>query len=399
MINQIQAPRVVSIGKLFAILIILVAASGCASFQPGQWYLHDTANKELADQAKNNWAPVQADLWQNLLKNQKITSDAELDAQRLLQASVATSHHIAMVNIPWKDVLSTLQTYKSKLIKQNQDLDIKKNKALENATEAGKRIAVLLQENATRDEAIKKASENIEAWEQKLQLFENAAKKFVRLQTDSPENADAFVKDIQQKALDIVSADDLKSLMPVGKLEDNPPGITLEILSLGADLAKAQLDREKAIQNRLHAEFALFATRKQEIKDAMQWITQAISELDAPLFKKQLDNTVFASIQNSLKANTSPNTEGFNLILQKCVLADDFYTLTDNTFVISEAALIHRYTIEDSAISAKQHEALITRGLDTLTAYHSGGITQEEINTILQAAQAIGLAVISAGVI
>ena len=60
---------------------------------------------------------------------------------------------------------------------------------------------------------------------------------------------------------------------------------------------------------------------------------------------------------------------------------------------------VHHYAIEDSAISAKEHEALIQRGLETLAVYHTGGITQEEINTILQAAQAIALAVISAGVI
>jgi hypothetical protein len=81
------------------------------------------------------------------------------------------------------------------------------------------------------------------------------------------------------------------------------------------------------------------------------------------------------------------------------VVADDLYILTDNTFKISIATFLHHYAMEESAISAKEHESLIQRGLEILAVYHAGGTTQDEINSILEAAQTVALAVISAGVI
>ena len=218
-------------------------------------------------------------------------------------------------------------------------------------------------------------------------------------QASEPENTQDFLKQVEEQATGIIGKEGISKLIPKEGIADKPPGITLEILTLGANLAKAQLEREKAIEERLQKEIKLFSNRKEEITRVLEWTNKAKVELGSEGFKNKLNETVLVSIQKSLTNNSTPSTEGLIRKLQSYVLADDLYTLTDNTYDFSKAALIHHYEIVDSAIAVKEREVLIQGGLETLAVYHNGGITQEEINSILQAAQAIALAVISAGVI
>ena len=156
---------------------------------------------------------------------------------------------------------------------------------------------------------------------------------------------------------------------------------------------------KNSIKNRLNAEIALFSKRETEIIEALEWVNKAITQIGSKGFKREQNTTVFQSIQKSLKNKAGFKTEVLIHKLQTYVLAEDLYTLSNNSFGVAKSALLHYYAIEDSAISAKEHEALLQRGLETLAVYHAGGITQEEINSILQAAQAVALGVISAGVL
>ncbi|MDO9149981.1 MAG: hypothetical protein Q7U33_01225, partial [Methylotenera sp.] len=238
-----------------------------------------------------------------------------------------------------------------------------------------------------------------------LDLFEKATHDFLLRQANESEqdgksvDTQDLLKELQKQATAIAGNKDLKKIIPKNGIIDRPPGVTLEILSLGSDLAKAQLDRAKMIGKRLQEENNLIDARQKEIATTLIWVKKSMPELNDVSLKSELNTTVFASIQKSLNIQTKPNTEALIKKLQKYVLADDLYTLNDNIYDISKAVLIHHYEIENSAISSKEREVLIQRGLETLVAYHNGGITQEEINTIIQAAQAVALAVISAGVI
>ena len=379
--------------------LMLISLYGCSAFRPDQWYLHNPAKKELADQAKSNWTPVKDNLWQGLLKNQQLTADAELQAQRLLQQSIVSSNHISMVNWTWSEMLENLIDHQNKLGVQNKTIEKEKKETLENATEAGKKIEALLNETKSRESAVKKAQENKDRWQKELEVFETASHDFLLQQASQPENTQDFLKQVEEQATGIIGKEGISKLIPKDGIAAKPPGVTLEILTLGADLAKAQLEREKAIEERLQKESALFDKRQEEINAALKWANQAVSEINSNRLVNKSNGTVLVSIQKSLKNNTVPDTEGLISILQKCVLADDLYTLTDNTYNISKEALIRHYEIVDSEIAVKEREALVQRGLETLAVYHNGGITQEEINSILQAAQAVALAVISAGVI
>ncbi|MGR9045959.1 MAG: hypothetical protein ACU83N_11725 [Gammaproteobacteria bacterium] len=392
-------------GFRIVLALMLVSLYGCSTFRPDRWYFHNPAHKDLANQAKSNWTPVHDNLWHGLLKNQKLTADAEIRAQRLLQQSVAKSHHLLTVNMTWSEMREKIKEYKDSMNDQQKQLDKDKNSALESSTKIGKEIQDLIADTKDRQKAVDQATANKEKWQNELDLFEKAAHDFLLHQVDEsgqtsePVETQDLLKDLKNKATAIAGNKDIKKIMPKNGFVDRPPGVTLEILSLGADLANAQLERAKMIEKRLREENNLINARQKEIETALEWMDRAQTDLDDDALENESNNTVFASLQKSLSHQTKPNTEALILKLQEYVLADDLYTLNDNIYDISKAALIHHYQIEDSIISSKEREALIQRGLETLAVYHNGGITQEEINAIIQAAQAVALAVISAGVI
>ncbi|MDP2204288.1 MAG: hypothetical protein Q8K07_19910 [Methylicorpusculum sp.] len=388
-----------------ALAFLLISLCGCTTFRPDRWYLHNPAHNDLADQAKSNWTPVQDNLWQSMLKNQKLTADAEIQTQRLLQQSVVKSHHLQLINMTWSEMRTKIEEYKNSLEKENEKLEKDKQSALEESTEIGKEIKELMDKTKSRQKAVDEAKANVETWQKELDLFEKATHDFLLRQANESEqdgksvDTQDLLKELQKQATAIAGNKDLKKIIPKNGIIDRPPGVTLEILSLGSDLAKAQLDRAKMIGKRLQEENNLIDARQKEIATTLIWVKKSMPELNDVSLKSELNTTVFASIQKSLNIQTKPNTEALIKKLQKYVLADDLYTLNDNIYDISKAVLIHHYEIENSAISSKEREVLIQRGLETLVAYHNGGITQEEINTIIQAAQAVALAVISAGVI
>lgn len=418
------------------VAVLLISLCGCSTFLPDRWYLHNPVNKEWAEQAKSNWTPNQANLWQNLLKNQKLTSNAELQAQRTLQQAVVSSNHIVIINTSWSDLIDNAKKYKNDLEGKKKKLNKEKKQALVDKTEIGKNIEELIKDKESRGKAIIEAQKNQSRWQAELVLFEKATQEFLLQQAienrdiegvkpkstkeilngilnEEITTVDNDGKDVQKPIREFLPDTQVKLIESLANdsgmgtfLKENsqqldsiaeqaPPGIIFQILSLGADLAKAKLDREKAIKNRLDEEIKLFSKRGKEIAKALKWINNAITEIGSHGFNHEINNTVFESIQNSLNNNTTPNTEGLIRKLQIYVLAEDLYTLSDNSFDIAKSSLLHYYAIEDSAISAREHESLIQRGLETLAVYHAGGITQEEINSILQAAQAVALGIIS----
>jgi hypothetical protein len=429
--------------RTLVMVLMFISLYGCSTFRPDRWYLHNPANKELAEKAKSNWAPTQSNFWQDLLENQKLTSSAELQAQRALQETVVLSNHIVIINTPWSKLLENAKEFKATLEKEKEKLTKDKKQALDDKTKIGEIIKVLIKDTKSRENAVKVAQAEQWRWQAELILFEKATQGFLLQQAiknrdiegveakntknifeeilkEEITTVDKAGKSVQTPISDVLPKEQLSLIKTLaensdlsgwgkflknngkqldGIIDQPPPGITFQILSLGADLAKAKLDRENSIKNRLNEEIALFSKRETEIIEALGWANKAITQIGSKGFKREQNTTVFKSIQKSLKNKAGINTEVLIHKLQTYVLAEDLYTLSNNSFGVAKSALLHYYAIEDSAISAKEHEALLQRGLETLAVYHAGGITQEEINSILQAAQAVALGVISAGVL
>lgn len=165
---------------------MLISLSGCSTLRPDRWYLHNPVNKDLADQAKSNWTPVQANLWQNLLKNRKLTSDAELQAQRLLQQTVVSSRHIEIANMTWSEMLQEATDHRKNLEKLSDDIINKKDQALEASTAVGKKIEALLKETQSRQKALEKAQVVQQHWQDQLMMFEKATQDFLLQQANKP---------------------------------------------------------------------------------------------------------------------------------------------------------------------------------------------------------------------
>ena len=163
--------------RALVMVLMFISLYGCSTFRPDRWYLHNPANQELAEKAKSNWTPTQANFWQDLLENQKLTSSAELQAQRALQETVVSSNHIVIINTPWSKLLENAKEYKATLEKEK--LTKNKKQALDDKTKIGERIKALIKDTKSRENAVKVAQAEQWRWQAELILFEKATQGFL----------------------------------------------------------------------------------------------------------------------------------------------------------------------------------------------------------------------------
>ena len=449
--KEINVRKFIGMWQSLALVFMILSLFGCSTLRPDKLYLHNPVNKKLAEEAKSNWTPIKADLWQDLLNNQKLTSEAQLHAQRDLQNSVIKTLHTKNINSSWNDLLTNAKKYQVELTTAIENIEKGKKDSLDTKTETGEKIALLIKEKENRESAVKEVEKNKLAWEAELILFEKAIQAYILKQATTnnsdivkPKSTKEIFDEILNEKIAVTNEKDgvplrnalpeeklklinaltnknsidLSSLQELLKVDEKlfqnmtPPGITFQILTLGANLAKLKIDREKTALNRLNEEITLFSKNLKMKQNALKYIDTAIISIEVQNFKVERNNTVIESIQKSLKSlqtlknSKNPksqknesvlNPEKIILILQSYTLGEDLHFISENQFNISKEALLHYYSIEDAAISAREQEAFIQDVLEALVIYYAGGVTQEEINTIFQATQAVALAVIAGG--
>jgi hypothetical protein len=179
-----------------------------------------------------------------------------------------------------------------------------------------------------------------------------------------------------------------------------PPGLTVTILSLAVDLAKAELDRTRLKVNYLEALIETLETEKEGLGSG--YAEKALNILQGRIEEGTIlrNETVLATFDRLRK---QPRKEK---AIKGCSRVIAYYaitkTLEESAVLQSQskpAILAHEYSIRLSAINSREHEALIARGLEGLAIYHAGGIKPEMIANFLRAAQTAALAVIGAGVL
>ena len=182
-----------------------------------------------------------------------------------------------------------------------------------------------------------------------------------------------------------------------------PPGIKIIVLGLAADLAASEWQRTRLESGYLQALLDIIAPGRDGEIDRLEERIDRIDEA-AIILQERIASRQIAKIDkllttlNGLRGRAASKT-----LLRDLLKAIGSYALVmtgaDKPLQLRLAMLDHCYSIQLSAINARQHEALIGRGLQGLSAYHQGGLKPETVANFLRAAQAIGLGVIGAGVL
>ncbi len=176
------------------------------------------------------------------------------------------------------------------------------------------------------------------------------------------------------------------------------PGLKVQLLGLGEDLARAGIARTKITIDYLNAVTNLFSNWKQALGLQAKHLRLAQNPLRSLLTADPAlaEIRVLATLEHFRSQSRQTQLEVCGQVLEWYSVAVSLDRAAIDELSRRPASLEHEHSIRISRINASEREALLARGLQSLERYHSGGITPEQIANLLQAAEAAGLGVIGA---
>ncbi len=409
------------------------------SLVSGCTHLHDQANADLAKEALqdfNDFKKTSGGPYNAMLRNAS-QMDAASTAFRVevakVKAAVITD---GLAGKTWTQIKQDLENANTEHQKRldglaNELANLSGEKGT--ATDTVGRIAQSLK--AAQDK-LATATDEQQKWEARQALFLSAIKVSAQLAVSTNKLDQAAIKQAGQDVLDQtveleqfdtngfptivtnklsdVLKDDKKMILN-GNLDDiigkytyklfDPkaaPGLKVLVFSLGADLAKQQLDRANLEVSYLNDRIAVATERQRLLTHDDESINAAtaldiISSRIEKSFGPQTNKVLQAMEKMRSEMDASALQDAFKVVATVAVFKTLYESRWEETGTRA-AFLEHEHSIKLSAINAAEHEALITRGLQGLLVYHQGGLTEERIANFLRVAQSAALAYIGAGV-
>lgn len=176
------------------------------------------------------------------------------------------------------------------------------------------------------------------------------------------------------------------------------PGLKVQLLGLGEDLARAGIERSKVRLDYLNSVSNVFSGWNQALELQANHLKLSQNPLHTLLSSDAAlaDTRVLATLEQFRAQRRPIDLEICGQTLEWYTVALSLDSAAINEFDRKPASLEHEYSIRISRINASEREALLARGLQSLERYHAGGITPEQIANLLQAAEAAGVGVIGA---
>jgi chromosome segregation ATPase len=422
-------PELISYFRPLRILILCLVFLnfGCT-------HLHNQQNADLAKEISTEFKTFQGSLanpYSLMLQNQQKVDAKASKLQAEIAKQKAFSFSAQVDTVTWEQIKIELETERKQLDERNKNLKEGVEALLKEKGEQEAKVKDYEDGLKKARALLEKAIKEQQKWEARQVLFrstikflaDTAAAKGKKLEPQTLEeakkdildqkitvedlNVNGDIKPKDTTVGDVLSSDktalmqlafgELLQKYTIGNFDPvSAPGLSVIILSLGTDLAKVQLDRANLEANYLKARIDSLEALKEEsdkIEKALNIIRDRIKE-----------NTFVSTDQVLKTINNLRKQDKGNAILDAFrVLA--YYSVTQTLdesarleLQTRPARLEHEYSIRLSAINAREHEALISRGLEGLLVYHDNGITPEMIANLLRAAQSVALAVLAAGV-
>lgn len=267
-----------------------------------------------------------------------------------------------------------------------------------------KEVAQLAGSESIGTEELRSASKRILDQEVEIAVVDEGNPERMRLEKRKlAEVLEADLRDARER-LEMGGDDALGELLRAYTIDsvdpEAAPGLSVAILSLALDLAAIERDRQADKVAFLEEAIALMPSRPYEerrLRQALEYLKglppneQVLPSLNA------MENARRSADPNSVKRG-----DGGIRRAARALAAYLISTTLDESAALEldarRAALEHEYTIRQSQLNASEREAVIGRGLGALVTYQEGGIKPEQVAQIIQAAQAVGIAFIAAGV-
>jgi hypothetical protein len=414
-------------GRFAFLLVLSLLGSGCI-------YLQNQANLKTTQDANtkfNDFRKTSATVYDAMLANQDAIEKEVEDAER--RAGVENDIAVAnqLPNNTWKDLRAGIEDYNAALADLRFRLTNDLNSIL--VAEGLKPV-----ESNHVDEALSRihrkqedAASNRNQLETNKVLFRSTIKAVTGFK-DSKDPAQALkasaatIKSAQVEVLRVEDdgrvttttstvGEQLKTELTQGKEEDltsiirertvpqfdpaSHPGPSIAILSLAADLAKAESSKA-TLQIGYYGQIE--AISKEALAEYPENPPRAYLEtVDQLTRKTRADSTVLKSLNTFARENQhgshDRDIENTVFVMKEFVL--DQTVRREDLMAIDQrlAVMQHQHSIRISAENGKEHEALIARGLVGLQSYQENGITPEQVANLIRSAQTAAISVIAGG--
>jgi len=423
--------------RLLMLLFIIFILPSCT-------HIHVPADATLANGLKEDFSKVTANdsnIYSAMLDNkEQMEAKEQLRLESLLkEKGVALANQVYTKK--WEEIQTELVRKEVGLTEQLKVIDQNLNDIDNRLKEIGNKKEINNNTLIEAKELLNKAAKEQNQWFARHELFRQSLEKIAEKAVDEESDANLDTAKTIQKARDeilnseitIIVVDNngkvgegkqnIKTILEIdeenmdkdrfinlikansGNLFDPEaaPGIKIIILGLAVDLADKELKRNKLDLDYLQEVINILEEKKEStsnVNETIEIIGTAkyiiTDEINEKHFKK--GDTVLETINILRKDDAEKESvqDAFKAIgiYSKAMMNDDVLLQE-----LQLAMLDHEYSIKLSSINAQEHEALISRGLQGVAAYHEGGITPETIANFLRAAQAVALGVIGAGVL
>lgn len=232
---------------------------------------------------------------------------------------------------------------------------------------------------------------------------------FKLLATEKLDNSNDSQEEIKTILSNLLKGDSLKSV----NLVLQNPGTSVTTLGLLQDFARAEEERTKVeieyakqVISLLETNIAFLEEYKTRLKDDLN--PDSLGIAGASSIVRNRKDTVghtlasFATrCQKSPLRSESPACLNFRALYR--ALEFNYQNRVSDAKKGDElngrlAALDSRKALDMARVQVLEREAVISRGLDGLVAFHKGGIDENDVRNIIAIAQAIGVSVIAGGV-
>lgn len=422
---------------------LFLATAGCAS------HIHDPANKTLADQAQKQLQTVVRAEQERLglmTANLEKMYAQETQAHRELTEGAVKAVSRQVLEEKWTKIRSDFGTaanpgplakrvttaYDRLLRSLNADLALAKA-ANDGATERRNKAEAAL---TAAQERLSRWNRRIAALEKLIQItpattalgdvqgFESfkatarslaeraAAEKVTYLDAAGAEQTSTLKDEIvdlfdDSHALrngDRETGSILAGLKDILK-DQQAPGLVVTVAALAKDLAETErartLARIAAIERRMEIVRTLEQTK--ELSDTL--VAEGVNvEVVADFPDRDEVKKTLAALATQVRAANDASAAA-QAKLDKAMQTIQAYVALAGVLAgrvrdaeREDAYLRHVQSIQDSAISITQHQALVSRGLEGLSAYHGGGMKPEQVADLVhKAVQLLLLGVIAGG--
>ncbi len=425
MFKRYNLPR----GILFILILFALASSGCA-LRLHNPYLAETAQKAQKDM--DTFSENAPKMYSSMLINLEKFKEHE----EYLLTSLSENYHTALVTalpaMNWKRMrarvdkdLNTMTEFQNSINTQAiKYLDARKINT-SNLDSTKKTIKKYKKE-------IEKEREKVDAWSGYTALLQTAFTDYASVRSNLSE-ADNLIElakiawKVGNKEIEYIDSKGKKETKMVREflkmfksnfetLEDNEDkdlldieGQALSVLSLGLDLAEiekkgallklARLEERRKITENFISESNIAKEFLNELKDEEFGIEDTITYKDKEYPFGNIEEYRTKAISKDIKINDKRdainNISITILQVRKLAVAENIISRNQALLKVAFAREEHRESIVDSDIADEMWRAIMSSGIESLTAFYKGGIKPEHVANIIRIAQSIGVAAIA----